>query len=155
MTKEEIGAIRQYLSNNGIKYYDVQAELIDHFASAVEEQKRKDPSVPFKTALLKAHRSFGGRKGFDDYIDAAHQRVKKQILTILLKSLLSFLGWPLVAVTLVITGAWYFLLQYSAPGTYFWPYLLSFQVLALLIGVYNYIRLRNTPLLITRRVDMG
>ncbi|HCQ15289.1 MAG: hypothetical protein CMI36_09485 [Owenweeksia sp.] len=155
MTKEEVSAIRRYLRNNGVKYYDVQAELIDHFATAVEEQQKEDPSIPFKVALLKAHREFGGRKGFNDYRDAALKRVKKKITSVLLNSMLSFLGWPLLILTFTIALAWHFYLQWIPEGTMFWPHLLVFQALAALSVWHNHQRLKSIPLYLTRNISAG
>ncbi len=106
MSPEKIEAIKKYLSKNGVKYYDVQAELIDHFATAVEKAQREQPGIPFTSALLAAHRAFGGREGFHKYIEAAERKVQKKITYLVGKTLLGYLKWPYLLFTLTLLFSW-------------------------------------------------
>ena len=94
MEAKKIEAIKNYLSHNGVEYLDVQAELIDHFATAVEKEENENPQIPFKEALIKAHRGFGGREGFRKYIEAAETRVTKKTFKMIGHTFAHFLSWP-------------------------------------------------------------
>ncbi len=150
MTQAEIKAIKRYLALNGVKYYDVQEELIDHFATALEAQREQNPGIRFKVALLKAHRAFGGRKGFHDYIVEARKRVRDKILRVLSSTLLDFLGWPLFMITILVGAAWYFYLSTLPFGTSFMNHVLGMDLALVVALLYNYLKLRKSRFYLTR-----
>jgi len=148
MSPERITAIRRYLRINGVKYYDVQAELIDHFATAVENAERENPEISFKEALIKAHRSFGGKEGFRKYIEAAESRVLKKIWQLVCGVLLQFLKWPYFFFTVCAGLFWY----YIVGTTPFYLEMYGAGVLILLIAtVYNTWKLRDCNFFLAKR----
>ena len=58
LVKEEIQFIDNYLIKNGVKYWDVRLELLDHIVSAVEDKMEKN-GVSFNEALIETHKGFG------------------------------------------------------------------------------------------------
>lgn len=68
LTEGQIKEIRNFISKRGIKYLDVQMEIIDHTASAIEERMNADPKLSFEEALKQTHLSFGifGFGGMED-----------------------------------------------------------------------------------------
>ena len=50
LSKDQIKYIDDYLKDNGIKYWDIRLELIDHFASKLEKLVHVDLS---KALLIK------------------------------------------------------------------------------------------------------
>lgn len=58
LVKEEIQFIDNYLIKNGVNYWDVRLELLDHIVSAVED-KMKNKGISFNEALIEVHRGFG------------------------------------------------------------------------------------------------
>ncbi|AWM13684.1 hypothetical protein DI487_07290 [Flavobacterium sediminis] len=50
LTKENIVLVDNYLQNNGVVYYDIRMEMVDHVATAVEE-KMKAEHVDFEEAF--------------------------------------------------------------------------------------------------------
>ena len=60
LTKAEIKFIDNYLIKNGVKFWDVRLELLDHIVSAVEDKMAND-GVSFNEALLEVHRGFGNQ----------------------------------------------------------------------------------------------
>ncbi len=60
LTKEEIQFIDNYLIKNGVKYWDVRIELLDHIVSAVED-KIINKGISFNEALIEAHKSFNNK----------------------------------------------------------------------------------------------
>lgn len=149
MEQPKIRAIRRYLSQNGVKYYDVQAELIDHFATAVEKIERENLDIRFKVALLQAHRSFGGREGFRKYIQQAENDVRKKSWKLIGLSLLQFIKWPYLLITLSLFVSWHLVLtQLSIPQDQLWTGLIFCFLLVLLI---NYLRLRKVDMFLPKR----
>lgn len=151
MEEAKIRAIQKYLSHNGVKYYDVQAELIDHFATAVEKIERENPGIRFKTALLKAHRSFGGSRAFEKYIREAEKRVEKKTWKLVGQTLLKFLQWPYLMVTVAVAAAWHFVLEAFSESDTFWHItLFGFLGAYLLVILLNWYRLRNLQMFLPR-----
>lgn len=70
LTMQHISEIEDFVSKKGIKYLDVQMEIVDHVASAVEEKMDSNPAVGFEEALKQTHSSFGifGFGGMEDAI---------------------------------------------------------------------------------------
>ena len=63
LTEIEIEKLFAFCRRHYIQYYDVQAEIVDHFADAIEKAMEKDPQVSFEQALAAVYVSFGGYKG--------------------------------------------------------------------------------------------
>lgn len=59
LTLQQIGEIKNFIQSRGITYLDVQMEVLDHVASAVEERMTADAQLEFKDALKQTHTSFG------------------------------------------------------------------------------------------------
>lgn len=149
MEAEKINAIRSYLSKNEVKYYDVQAELIDHFATAVERMERENPGIPFKEALLKAHRNFGGREGFRKYVLNAEAQVQKKIGQMIIRTLLQFLKWPYLAATAFILMVWHFALSLADLNSMYC--LIGFTLAYAAVLLRNYFKLRHLPFFLPKK----
>lgn len=152
MTPEKIRAIRRYLRTNGVEYYDVQAELIDHFATAVEKAEQENPDIPFKHALIKAHRSFGGREGFRKYINAAKKDVRKKTNKMILRLLLQLLYWPYILLTVAVIFTWHFILQNWHPDVDS-LYLSIMLTGGVFVAIFNYFKLKNTHLFLPKHAN--
>ena len=63
LTEEQLQKIRIYLGEIGFKYIDIQLELLDHVASAVEERMTKNFALTFQDAVNQTQASFG-KAGF-------------------------------------------------------------------------------------------
>lgn len=60
LTQEQIQYIDNYLKRSGVTYWDVRAELLDHIASAIEEEITTNKST-FEEALKSVSISFGNQ----------------------------------------------------------------------------------------------
>lgn len=59
LTKEQLLEIKAFVEKRGFAYLDVQLEILDHVASAVEEKMNNDSKLSFETALTSTHAGFG------------------------------------------------------------------------------------------------
>ena len=149
MNEAEHNAIQNYLRANGVEYYDVQAELIDHFATAIQEIRLKNPQIPFKEALLQAHRRFGGKKGFDKYIQQAYSDAASKTNRLILSSLLNFIKWPYFLLTAGLAVFWWWI--FSILNINFSYLILGFILLYLAIILINEWRLRQVRMFLPRK----
>ncbi len=59
LTKEQIESLHEFCEKHYVPYYDLQVELVDHLASAIESQWETEPELGFEKALNKTYSKFG------------------------------------------------------------------------------------------------
>ncbi len=151
MEAEKIEAIKSYLSNNGVKYYDIQTELIDHFATAVENVQRINPKIGFQEALLVSHREFGGKEGFRKYVLEAESNVTKKTWLLVGKTLLQFLKWPCLMVVGLLTLFWTIIIdQWQAKAEWFF---VGIMISFLIVMLINNIKLQKIEMFLPRKTN--
>ncbi len=91
LNEDHITAIKNFISRKGIKYIDVQMEIIDHVASSIEEKMTAEPNLSFEAALKQTHSSFG-IFGFSGMEDAIVNGLGKKYRIIFWKQFGSFFG---------------------------------------------------------------
>src|SRR6187549_3570305 len=93
LTSEQIDRLYQFTIQHYVEYYDLQTELVDHLANAIEQQWEEDPKISFEEALQKEFTKFG-IFGFSDMIDAKRRALEKRYGKIVLGHLLEFFKIP-------------------------------------------------------------
>lgn len=105
LTKEQLLQIDKYIAACGIKYYDVRVEIVDHFATILEEKLNQNPIVNFKEEIIKVHKSFSNN-GFHDFLKEKTKAVSKQFFKNTFQHLITFFKLPKI----IISGALFFML---------------------------------------------
>lgn len=101
LTEEQIQTLFRFCEKKGVVQYDLQVEIVDHLANAIEERMEKDASLLFEDALTQVHKSFGplGLRSMTSTREAALQKryskMKWQLLW-------SYFTWPKFAFTLMM-----------------------------------------------------
>lgn len=152
MDQHHIRVIRRYLRLNGIKYEDVQHELIDHFAISVDKILKENLEMPFKHALLQALRAFGGRVELWKYRASAEERVKKKINSMFASLMLELFHWPYILLSACIFIVWYFVFHLFTPDP-FWTWMILIWAGIPLVLLINYQQLKRVPLFAPRQVN--
>ena len=67
LSKQQTAALFAFVEKKGVRYIDVQYELVDHLASAIEDQLRQNKEMSFKEALQKVYGQFP-ITGFDSFL---------------------------------------------------------------------------------------
>ncbi|MDE0535741.1 hypothetical protein [Tenacibaculum sp. L6] len=101
LTKEQIQEIDNYISACGIKFYDVKAELVDHFASILEERLEKEPELDIKKAIIEEHKKFSDQ-GFKNLLKTKTDTVHKRFYKLTFLHLKSFFKLPKLIITIAI-----------------------------------------------------
>lgn len=152
MEAKKIEAIKNYLSFYDAKYYDVQAELIDHFATAIEKYQRENPELTFKEAFKKAHQAFGGKKGIWKYLDGVERDVRKKTNRMLFSLMLKFLYWPYILLTALIVVGWhFFFINVDVDPDYL--YFVTIIIGAIIVWGINSYRLKNVKMYMPRQAN--
>lgn len=99
----EISRIHSYVENMGVEFYDVQLEIVDHIASAIETEINRDPKRPFRDLFDSTLARFDN---FETIVEEKQKQVIRQYNRYFRDCLISFFKWPKVlftAVFLIVT----------------------------------------------------
>jgi len=58
LTTDQIKELHKLVQRNAIKYYDVEVEIVDHYASAIEAIWEEDSSISFYRAQMMVYKEF-------------------------------------------------------------------------------------------------
>ena len=76
LSKEQLLQIDNYIFVCGVKYHDVRAEIVDHFANILEQKLDENPDLNFKKEIENSHRNFSGR-GFSKLLEEKKKSVTR------------------------------------------------------------------------------
>ncbi|WP_321997923.1 hypothetical protein [Draconibacterium orientale] len=102
ITKEETEQLFKFCRRQNIVHYDLQVELVDHLASAIEEQWGKWPELSFEFALKRAFKKFGNN-GFRRIYESRKKELNKKYTRLHFKYFYSFFRWPQILITFILS----------------------------------------------------
>lgn len=108
LTQAEIGKLSEFTQKHYVEYYDVQLELVDHLANAIEEKWKVDPNTSFEEALNTEFKKFG-IFGFSTLVEQKQQDLHRYYTRLLWQNFKSYFTLPKLVVSLLI----YLLVYYS------------------------------------------
>ncbi|PZW44235.1 hypothetical protein LX95_00569 [Mesonia algae] len=97
VTSLQIERLFQFTDQHFVDYYDVQLELVDHLANAIEEQWQENPDKDFETALQEEFKKFGVF-GFLEVVEARQAAMQKRYHQLMWKEAKEFLKLPKVVI---------------------------------------------------------
>lgn len=95
-----------------VEYYDLQNELTDHLANAIEARWVTEPNLSFNDALQKEFKKFG-IFGFMDVVEQRQRALEKKYNRLMWGYFKQFLRLPQVIITLVAVFAVYKVIEYN------------------------------------------
>ena len=78
LSAEQIAQIKSWISKRGFTHTDVQYEIIDHVAAAIEDKMEHKPDISLEEAFKEVHRSFGVF-GFQSFEESIASRLNKEL----------------------------------------------------------------------------
>ena len=78
LNKHQIDQIKAFIHSRGFKHIEVETEILDHVASAVEKKLEENPEKPLEKAINEVHASFGVF-GFADFEEAKYKQIRGMI----------------------------------------------------------------------------
>ena len=121
ITKEETQELFNLVERHAIKYYDVQVEIVDHYASAIEEIWEKEPDLSFLAAQKRVYWEFWDFKTLEE---TKRQALEKQYKRVLWQGVKEWFSFPKVMLSLVL-----FLIVFQIISTNIFATNLLFQVI--------------------------
>lgn len=98
LTPLQIEKLFEFCSKHFVRFYDLQVELVDHLANAIEEKMDKQKNISFESALEEVHKSFG-YKGFAGFVEARASALYQQNKKLRWKLFLEYFTFPKIAFT--------------------------------------------------------
>lgn len=101
LTQQQIDSLFAFCRKHYVRYYDVQIELVDHLANAIEEKLNANNSISFEKALDEVYATFG-YKGFAGIVEAKTNALSKQYAKLRWKYFGEYFTIPKILFTLMI-----------------------------------------------------
>ncbi len=134
LSAEQIERLYQFTRQHYVEYYDLQTELVDHLANAIEEQWQKNPKLSFEEALQIEFKKFGVF-GFMNVVEQRQSALNKKYNRMVLKELKTFFSVPKVIGTISSVGIVFYLLRYFQESLFVVQTLFFFLIISYFIGI--------------------
>lgn len=119
LTKIQIDQLFLFCEKKYVRYYDVQAELVDHLANSIESSMEKNPGLSFETALDEVYKEFG-IFGFSQIVRNKEQSVMDRQRRFFYTAVKAQFHWPKVVLMLLLTLIFYTAIsQFGLPAVWF------------------------------------
>jgi hypothetical protein len=112
LTQEQIERLYQFTRQHYVEYYDLQTELVDHLANAIEAEWQENPKLTFEEILQKEFKKFGVF-GFMDVVEKRQATLNRKYNGIIWNHFKTFFTLPKFILTTALVGLIYILLKTS------------------------------------------
>lgn len=131
LSAEQIERLYQFTRQHYVEYYDLQTELVDHLANAIEEQWQQNPKLSFEEALQIEFKKFGVF-GFMDVVEQRQSALNKKYNKLVFNELKTFFSIPKIIGTIAGIGIIFYLIKQLQEG--FW--IVQVMFLALILSYF-------------------
>lgn len=112
LNEEQIGQLYDFTRQHFVEWYDLQTELVDHLANAIEQQWQEVPNRSFDEALQIEFKKFGVF-GFMDVVEKRQSALNKKYRKIVWNHFKDFFRLPQIITTLSAVGLLFLVLKMS------------------------------------------
>ena len=100
LSEEQIQKLYDFTRQHYVYHYDLQTELVDHLANAIEENWIQYPKLSFEEALQKEFKKFG-IFGFQDVVEQRQKALNKKYNNLVWEHFKAFFKLPKIVATLI------------------------------------------------------
>jgi hypothetical protein len=111
LNRQQIDILYQYCETKGVKYYDVQCELVDHLADAMEELQNEKSNSSFKELLFEIDSRFAP-DDFSMIVKSKSKSIRKKYWFLFRKEFISFFRIPKVFLLMIVYVLLFFFRKY-------------------------------------------
>src|ERR1700709_2719609 len=111
LTQQQIDEITSLCQAMGVKYYDVQLELVDHIAGMIDQLQEEKPRINFEDALQMAIKEFTPAE-FKLIAKNKEQQLLKRFKRLWLKEFLAYFTFPKITITILLIAVVIFISRY-------------------------------------------
>jgi hypothetical protein len=101
LTNGQIDRLYIFCEKHLVHFYDVQVELVDHMANAIEEKMAADKNLDFETALARVHAGFGPL-GFAGFVNSQSRLLDTKYSRLKTKFFKRYFTLPKIAFTICV-----------------------------------------------------
>ena len=138
LTTQQIDELFAFCRRHYVQHYDVQTELVDHLANAIEEKMQQNSKLSFERALDEVYAGFG-YKGFAGVVEAKMNAINKQSQRMRWFYFRSYFTWPKAALTLCLCALVIFIHSVCSAEVLKWI-LLVFPLIYLIVEIFIVIK---------------
>jgi hypothetical protein len=109
-TPEQIERLYRFTREHYVEWYDLQTELVDHLANAIEQQWQENPKISFEDALQIEFKKFGVF-GFMDVVEKRQLALGKKYNQLVWHHLKDFFTIPKIIGTASAIGFLFMVMQ--------------------------------------------
>ena len=136
LSQEHIDKLYAFTKKHGVKYYDLQTELVDHLANDIEEIWKLNPHLTFEQARYKATIKFG-IYGFSGFVKERDKALSKKYWRLFRQNFKEYFTIPKVVFTLFLIAITYMFFEISPnKNTILFGGLFVICVLSYLYAIY-------------------
>ncbi len=114
LTSQQIEQLFNFTKKHLVEHYDVQVELVDHLANAIENQWKENPNILFEDALQIEFKKFGVF-GFTGLVEQKQSELQKHYNKTLWREVLKFVSIPKVVLTVCLYFIMFNLVKFFQP----------------------------------------
>lgn len=112
LTTQQIEHLYTFTRQHYVEWYDLQSELVDHLANAIETQWQENPKCSFTEALNAQFKKFGVF-GFMDVVEKRQSILSKKYNHLVFNHFKEFFRLPKIVLTLAITFVLFKILKFN------------------------------------------
>jgi hypothetical protein len=139
ITTEETKKLFEFCRNHYVNHYDVQIELVDHLASAIEELWKTDADLSFNEALKSTFKKFG-IYGFSKIKNQKRKALKRKYNRLLWSFFAEFYRWPRLVMTIAFTFGLFILFQLVENSLVIFYAYLSALIIFVIVYLFTWYR---------------
>lgn len=106
ISAEQIEQLYAFTRKHFVDYYDLQTELVDHMANAIEDRWQEQPNLTFDQALQIEFKKFG-IFGFMSVVEQRQLALTKKYNKLIWISFRAFFELPKILLTIALIGIFY------------------------------------------------
>lgn len=149
INQTQIEQLYLFTRQHFVEYYDLQTELVDHLANAIEAQWETNPTRTFDEALQIEFKKFG-IFGFSDVVQERYVALEKKYRKIVWFHFKNFFRLPQIIGTFSAVGILYLILKIS-----FHKEIILISILALLLVLFSVELIRNARKMKRKNQETG
>lgn len=118
LTPTQIDRLYTFTRQHYVEYYDLQTELVDHLANAIEAEWKQNPTLSFEEVLNKEFKKFGVF-GFMDVVEQRQNALSKKYKLLVWKHFKEFFTIPKIIITASLILGLFLVLRKTFWGDFF------------------------------------
>ena len=112
LSATQIDQLYTFTKQHYVEYYDLQTELVDHLANAIELEWESYPTLSFETLLNKEFKKFGVY-GFIDVLQKKQKAMSKRYSIWVWNHFKAFFKLPKIIGTAIVIAALFYFLKFN------------------------------------------